>query len=202
LESGGVFSLCSIQRVCDPARITYSRVSENPPTMSWSLKVRRADRALRWPRASNPSRRWRICCLASEERSGQATLADRLGLAGEPPPHRQRAFRLSEGRARTTLPEVGDCDHFLVRAPAPDRDSDRRVHQAGYGRAGDCRVTCGPARQNRKGPPPQRPLADENWFVMKCPCRQEQFIVFHRFCGFRGTTVDHLVLIAGSARPT
>jgi hypothetical protein len=67
LESGGAFNLCSIQRVCDPARITYSRVSENPPTMSWSLKVRRADRALRWPRASNPSRRWRICCLASEE---------------------------------------------------------------------------------------------------------------------------------------
>src|ERR1700740_2529797 len=30
-------------------------------------------------------------------------------------------------------------------------------------------------------------------------CQQEQLIAFHRFCGFRGTTVDHTVLIAGGA---
>jgi hypothetical protein len=92
------------------------------------------------------------------------------------------------GGAFALLPDV-------VPASSMRRDFGPGSLPVGWGR-----FPPGPARQNRKGPPPQRPLTGENWFVMKCPAdKSNQPIVFHRFCGFRGTTVDHIVLIAGGA---
>src|ERR1700741_172309 len=55
--------------------------------------------------------------------------------------------------------------HTTDALPAADYTRRKTTHQ----RALPSRLGGG---QNRKGPPPQRPLAGENWLVMKCPCRQ------------------------------